>query len=168
MAFGLVLLTMAYGYFTFSEYITDWYNQTSQMSTLLGKFTDISQYGALQLFHVIFTMFIPLLIIGLPWFRSINSITLVSLFIVVALWVKRYLIVVPPLETPFIPIQDIRPEYVNYSMSWVEMTLTISGLALIVLIFTIASKIAPIIPVAEVEDVEDASKPIIRFSTKGV
>ena len=167
MAFGLILMTMAYGYFTFSEYITDWYNQTSQMSTLLGKFTDISQYGALQLFHVLFTMFVPLIIIGLPWFRSINSITIVSLFIVIALWVKRYLIVVPPLETPFIPIQDVRPEYVHYSMSWVEITLTVSGLALIVLIFTIASKIAPIIPVAEVEDVEDTAKPIIRFQTKG-
>ena len=167
MAFGLILLTMAYGYFTFSEYITDWYNQTKQMSSLLGKFTDMSQYGALQLFHVLFTMFVPLIILGLPWFRSINSITLVSLFIVIALWVKRYLIVVPPLETPFIPIQDVRPDYVQYSMSWVEITLTVSGLALIVLIFTIASKIAPIIPVAELEDVEDTAKPVIRFQTKG-
>jgi molybdopterin-containing oxidoreductase family membrane subunit len=112
-------------------------------------------------------MVIPLIIIGFPMFRSINSVTLVSVFIVLALWVKRYLIVVPPLETPFIPIQDIRPEFVHYSMSWVEMTLTISGMALIILIFTIASKIAPIIPVAEIEDKEDESKPIIRFTTKG-
>jgi molybdopterin-containing oxidoreductase family membrane subunit len=168
MAFGLILLTMGYGYFTFSEYITDWYNQTKQMSSLLFKFEDFSQYGALQLFHVIFTMVVPLIVLGLPWFRSINSITLVSVFVVLALWVKRYLIVVPPLETPYIPIQDIRPEYINYSMSWVEITLTVSGIALIVLIFTIASKIAPIIPVAEIEDVEDKAKPIIRFSTKGV
>jgi molybdopterin-containing oxidoreductase family membrane subunit len=168
MAFGLVLLAMGYGYFTFSEYITDWYNQTSQMSALLGKFLDLSEYGALQLFHVLFTMVVPLIVLGLPWFRSINSIALVSVFIVLALWVKRYLIVVPPLETPFIPIQDIRPDWVQYSMSWVEITMTISGMALIVLIFTIASKLAPIIPVAEVEDVEDASKPIIRFKTKGV
>jgi len=168
MAFGLILLTMGYGYFTFSEYITDWYNQTQQMSSLLFKFEDLSHYGGLQLFHVIFTMVVPLIVIGLPWFRSINSITLVSVFIVLALWVKRYLIVVPPLETPFIPIQDVRPEYLNYSMSWVEITLTVSGIALIVLIFTIASKIAPIIPVAEIEDVEDKAKPVIRFSTKGV
>ena len=167
MAFGLVILTMFYGYFTFSEYITDWYNQTRQMSTLLAKFLDWSQYGSLQLFHVIFTMIVPLIIIGLPWFRSINSVTLVSVFVVIALWVKRYLIVVPPLETPFIPVQDIRPDYVHYSMSWVEISMTIAGIALIILIFTIASKIAPIIPVAEVEDVEDASKPIIRFTTKG-
>ena len=168
MAFGLVILTMFYGYFTFSEYITDWYNQTKQMSTLLAKFFDWSQYGSLQLFHVVFTMVVPLIVIGLPWFRSINSVTLVSVFVVIALWVKRYLIVVPPLETPFIPVQDIRPDYVHYSISWVEGSMTIAGIALIILIFTIASKIAPIIPVAEVEDVEDASKPIIRFTTKGV
>jgi len=168
MAFGLVILTMFYGYFTFSEYITDWYNQTRQMSTLLAKFFDWSQYGSLQLFHVVFTMIVPLIVIGLPWFRSINSVTMVSVFVVLALWVKRYLIVVPPLETPFIPVQDIRPDYVHYSISWVEGSMTIAGIALIILIFTIASKIAPIIPVAEVEDVEDASKPIIRFTTKGV
>lgn len=167
MAFGLVIMTMFYGYFTFSEYITDWYNQTSQMSRLLDKFLDLSQYGGLQLFHVILTMFIPLIILGFPWFRSINSVTIVSVLILIALWVKRYLIVVPPLETPFIPIQDVRPEFVQYSMSWVEITMTLSGIALIVLIFMIASKLAPIIPVAEVEDKMDTSKPIISFSTKG-
>ena len=168
MAFGLILLTMGYGYFTFSEYITDWYNQTSAMSRLLEKFLTFPEYAALQLFHVIFTMVVPLIVLGFPWFRSINSITLVSVFIVIALWVKRYLIVVPPLETPFIPIQDVRPDWVHYSMSWVEITMTISGMALIVLIFTIASKLAPIIPVAEIEDVQDESKPVIRFKTKGV
>jgi len=168
MAFGLILLTMGYGYFTFSEYITDWYNQTSAMSRLLEKFLIFPEYAALQLFHVIFTMVVPLIVLGFPWFRSINSITLVSVFIVIALWVKRYLIVVPPLETPFIPIQDVRPDWVHYSMSWVEITMTISGMALIVLIFTIASKLAPIIPVAEIEDVQDESKPVIRFKTKGV
>lgn len=167
MAFGLVILTMFYGYFTFSEYITDWYNQTSQMSTLLNKFLDLDQYGKLQLFHVIATMVVPLIILGFPFFRTINSVTLVSVLIVIALWVKRYLIVVPPLETPFIPIQDTHPDFVKYSASWVEITVTISGIALVILIFMIASKIAPIIPVAEVEDKHDASKPIIRFKTKG-
>jgi hypothetical protein len=52
-------------------------------------------------------------------------------------------------------------------MSWVEISLTVSGIALIILFFTIASNIAPIIPVAEVEDTLDESKPLIRFKTKG-
>jgi Ni/Fe-hydrogenase subunit HybB-like protein len=69
------------------------------------------------------------------------------------------------LETPFIPIDDIRPEYAQYSVSWVEFALTIAGIALMILIFTIASKIAPIIPVSEMED-KDEAKVEITFKTK--
>ena len=117
--------------------------------------------------HYGFTIVIPIIVLGFPWFRSIRSVTVVSALIVIGLWIKRYLIVVPTLETPYIPIQDIRPEYVNYSVSWVEFLLTLAGVALMVLIFTIASKIAPIIPVAEVEDVHDEAKLKLLFTTKG-
>ena len=167
LAFGLVIMALFYGYFSFSEYITEWYNLTETTGKLLAKFFDFSQYGLLALVHIIFTIMIPVIILGLPWFRSINSVTLVSALIVIGLWIKRYLIVVPTLETPFIPIQDIREDWVHYSPSWVELSLTFAGIALMILIFVIASKIAPIIPVAEVEDVHDASKPIIKFKTQG-
>ncbi len=167
MGFGLILLTFIYAYFTFSEYFTDWYNQTQSYSLLLEKFFDFSQFAWLSLFHVLFALVVPIIVLGFPWLRSINNVTLVSVFIVLALWVKRYLIVVPTLETPFIPIQDIRPEYVRYSISWVEWALTVSGIAVIVLIFTVASKIAPIIPVSEVADAQNLEKPQVLFKTKG-
>jgi len=40
----------------------------------------------------------------------------------------------------------------------VELALTLSGIALMILIFTIASKIAPIIPVAEMEEARGDSE----------
>ncbi len=167
LGFALILLTFIYAYFCFSEYLTDWYNQTETLHLLLSKFSDFSQFGWLSLFHIVFAFIVPVIVLGFPWLRSINSVTLVSLFIVLALWVKRYLIVVPTLETPFIPIQDIRPEYVNYSASWVEWALSVSGIAVIILIFTVASKIAPIIPVSEVSDAHNLEKPKLLFKTKG-
>jgi molybdopterin-containing oxidoreductase family membrane subunit len=166
--FALLLLTFIYAYFTFSEYLTQWYNQTKSMETLIANIAAMDQFGWLNVFHMVFAFIVPVIILGFPWFRSINSVTFVSLFIVLALWIKRYLIVVPPLENPFIPIQDVRPEFVNYSASWVEWALTISGLAIIILIFTVASKIAPIIPVSEVADAENIEKPKLLFKTKGV
>ena len=168
LGFGLILLTFIYAYFTFSEYLTDWYNQTKTWNLLLDKFLDFDQFAWLSLFHVAFALVIPIIVLGVPMLRTINSVTLVSLLIVVALWVKRYLIVVPPLETPFIPIQDVRPEYVSYSASWVEWALSLSGIAVMILIFTVASKIAPIIPVSEVKDAENLEKPKVLFKTKGV
>lgn len=166
MSFALIMLTLIYGYFTFSEYLTDWYNQTETYHQLLHKLYDMNQFGWLSLFHFVFAFVVPIIAIGFPWFRSINMVTIVSLLIVIALWVKRYLIVVPTLETPYIPIQDIRPEYVHYSISWVEWALSISGIAVIVLIFTIASKWAPIIPVSEVADAHNLEKPKLLFKVR--
>ncbi len=167
LAFGLVLLALFYAYFSFSEYITIWYNLTEPHEKLLAKFFDFSQYAWPAFLHIVLAIVIPIIVIGIPWFRTINSVTFVSVLVVIGLWIKRYLIVVPTLETAFIPIQDVREEWVNYSPSWVELGLTVAGIALMILIFVIASKIAPIIPVAEVEDKQDSSKPIIRFKTQG-
>jgi molybdopterin-containing oxidoreductase family membrane subunit len=168
LAFGLILLSLFYGYFTFSEYITEWYNLTNTRAKLMDKFLIMNHFGPLSWIHIGLTIVLPVFVLGVPWFRSVKSVTIVSALVVIGLWVKRYLIVVPTLETPYIPIQDVRPEFVHYSISWVEWALTISGIALMILIFTIASKIAPIIPVSEVEDVHDESKPLIRFKTQGV
>jgi len=167
LAFGMLLMTLFYAYFSFSEYITNWYNMTKPRESLLETLMDMSQFGWLVIFHIVFAMIVPVIVIGIPWFRSVRSVTLVSALIVVALWIKRYLIVVPTLETPYIPIQDVRTEYVVYSASWVEIALTVAGVALMLLIFTIASKIAPIIPVAEVEDKHDEAKLKLIFKIKG-
>ncbi len=167
LAFGLVLMTLIYTYFSFSEYITEWYNPTKTRSVLLDKLFSFSEYGWLEVFHIGFAVVLPLIILSIPWFRSINSISFVSLFIVLALWVKRYLIVVPTLETPFIPIQDTREEWVNYSATWVEWGMTFAGVALMILIFVIASKWAPIVPVSEVADEENGDKPNLKFRVTG-
>ncbi len=167
LAFGLVIMALFYGYFSFSEYITEWYNLTETNAKLLSKFFDFSQYAGLAFIHIALSIIIPIIVIGLPWFRSINSVTFVSVLVIIGLWIKRYLIVVPTLETPFIPIQDIREDWVRYSPTWVELALTLAGIALMILIFVIASRIAPIIPVAEVEDKYDASKPVLLFKTQG-
>lgn len=166
MSFILLISGLFYGYFSFSEYITEWYNLTKPYGKLWEKLVSFEYYGWLSLTHVIFAMVIPVIILAIPKFRTISSITIVSVLIVVALWIKRYLIVVPVLETPFIPVDDIRPEYVKYSVSWIEFALTVAGVALMILIFTIASKIAPVIPVSEVEDEEEEAKMDLSLQTK--
>lgn len=158
LAFGLVILGLFYAYFSFSEYLTEWYNITKPYAKLWEKIITFQAFGWLNLFYLIFGIALPIIVIAIPRLRTVNSITLVSLFVVLALWVKRYLIVVPVLETPFIPIEDIRQEWLHYSISWVELALTLSGIALMILIFTIASKIAPVIPVAEMEEVRGDGK----------
>jgi molybdopterin-containing oxidoreductase family membrane subunit len=48
-------------------------------------------------------------------------------------------------------MQEVRPEYVNYSATWVEWSLIIGGFASLLLMFTLASKFVTIIPVSEMK-----------------
>jgi molybdopterin-containing oxidoreductase family membrane subunit len=79
---------------------------------------------------------------------------------VLALWVKRYLIIVPTLESPLLPIQDTRPEYIHYHATWVEWALTFAGIATFFLFFTLMSKFVTIIPISEFGEHEEATSPI--------
>ncbi len=152
LGFVMVTLALFYGYFTFSDYITEWYN-SQQVNTLrLNKLYDLGQYGWMFLFSTIMAAVFPLIIVGLPFFRSINSITITAFLVLIAIWVKTYLFIVPPLETPYIEIQDYRPEWVNYSATWVEWALTLAGVAFIILAYMIISKLVPIIPISEIEE----------------
>jgi molybdopterin-containing oxidoreductase family membrane subunit len=97
---------------------------------------------------------LPIFIVAFPKTRKPGWIALASLFMVAALWVKRYLIIVPTLESPLLPIQDTRLEYVKYSPTWVEWALTLAGIATFFLFFTLMSKFVTIIPISEFGDKE--------------
>jgi len=89
-----------------------------------------------------------LLVIGIAKFRTITNITLAAVVVIIALWLNRYLIVIPTLQSPYLPIQDSRPEWSIYSSTWVEWSLTAAGVALFCLLFTLASKFIPIVAVS--------------------
>ena len=166
LGFALVLLSLFYGYFYFSDYITDWYNMQNTYSLLWNKLFDFSQYGYHFFIGIFSVAFLPAIIIGLPWFRSINSIAFTSLLVLIGLWMMRYLMIVTVLETPYLPIQDVRPDWVHYSATWIEWSLTLAGIALFILLFIIASKLAPIAPLSEMLEKEEDAKLNIFYKTK--
>jgi molybdopterin-containing oxidoreductase family membrane subunit len=145
---GILLLILAafFGYFTFSEYLTKWYGSESNDSILIDKL--FSEFFWMFIISNYAGVILPLIIVGFPKLRSINSITFAAVVSVVALWFNRYLIVVPTLESPYLPIQDSRPEYLFYSPTWVELSTSIGLFAMFCLLFTLASKFVPIIEVS--------------------
>lgn len=152
----MMILAMFFAYFTFSEYLTKWYGSKKLDEDLIN--TLFSRYFWEFILSNYFGTLIPIIVVGIPKFRTINTITISAVIAVIALWMNRYLIVVPTLETPYIPIQDTRPEWLFYSATWVEWVLTIGGIAAFCLFFTIASKFVPIIPIAEMIDTETEEK----------
>ena len=150
----MMVLGAAYGYFTFSEYLTGWFSSMKWENEVIEKLFNPAKYGWWFLFANVAGILLPLLVVAIPKTRTPNMITIASFFMVIALWVKRYLIIVPTLESPLLPMQDTRMEYVKYSATWVEWALTFAGIATFFLFFTLLSKFITIIPISEFGDKE--------------
>lgn len=156
LGYIMMVLGAAYGYFTFSEYLTDWFGSEKWNAEVIEKLFNPAKYGWWFLFANLAGIILPVAIVAIPKTRTPNMIAIASFFMVIALWVKRYLIIVPTLETPLLPMQDTRMEYVKYSATWVEWALTFAGIATFFLFFTIVSKFITIIPISEFAGKEKA------------
>jgi len=142
----LLILSLLFGYFTFSEYFPKWFSHKESDANLLNTLFNnyfwmfiIANYGAVLL---------PLAIISFKKLRTVKLITLTAVIAIIFLWLNRYLIIIPTLETPYLPIQDTRLEYVFYTATWVEWSLTFAGIAAFCLLFTLLMKFVPIIPMS--------------------
>ncbi|MBT3423029.1 MAG: polysulfide reductase NrfD [Bacteroidetes bacterium] len=159
---ALVVIAFVYAYFNFNEYFSMWYSFKKWDAQLIKRLLDFKQYGWLFLFTNIIGIIIPILIVGIKKLQSISSIGIASIIILVGMWVKRYISIIPTLETPLFPIQDARPEYVHYSATWVEWILTLSGLALFLFLVTVVTKLIPIVQLTE----SILNKPVKKLEKK--
>lgn len=159
IGFALLVMTFVFGYFSFSEFITDWYNLDETHETWLMKFMDMEQYGVMNIIMIFFTMFFPIIIMVIPSIRNINTISIAAFMVLVGLWLKRYLLIVPTLETPYIPMQDIRPEYAQYSATWIEWVLSAAGIAAFIILYMLYNKFLPILPVSDAYPDKKANVP---------
>ncbi len=142
----LLVLSLLYGYFTFSEYFARWFSHkihdTNLLNTLFGRY--FWQFIAANYIGIL----IPIVVLFFKRFRNVKSITFAAVIAVLGMWLNRYLIVVPTLETPYLPIQDTRSEFLFYSATWIEWALSFAGIAAFCLFFTLIIKFVPIIPMS--------------------
>ena len=149
---GVIMLVLAafFGYFTFSEYLTKWYGSEKNDEQLIKILFD--EYYLMFIISNYIGVLVPLIVVGFKRLRTIRNITISAVIVIIALWLNRYLIVVPTLESPYLPIQDYRTDWVIYSATWVEWALTAAGVAMFCLLFTIGSKLIPIVQVSELKE----------------
>ncbi len=94
-------------------------------------------------------LLIPILLMLFRRFRRPLPILLISIAVLVGAWFKRYLIVIPTQEHPFLPIQHVPQNFVHYSPTLVETLISIAPFILVLIIITLISKFFPVIPLHE-------------------
>lgn len=152
----LLVISLLFGYFTFAEYFSRWFSHKTTDNQLLE--TLFNKYFWEFIFANYIGVLIPIVILFFKRFRTVKLITFAAVIAVLGLWLNRYLIVIPTLETPYLPIQDTRPEFIYYSSTWVEWALSFAGIAAFFLFFTLIIKFIPIIPMSGIIEHESKSK----------
>lgn len=142
----LLIMSLIWFYFTFSEYLTGVFGaQPHEMHIIMYKFT-----GPYALFFwgmILCNFLIPLIILSFRRFKTIPGILVASIAIVIGMWLERLNIVVPSLANPRMDL----PLGI-YIPTLTEWSLFAGGIAVFVLGFMVFSKFFPLISLWEIEE----------------
>ncbi len=142
----LLLMSLVWFYFTFSEHLTMWYgNLTREMSVFHAR--EHGLYGFLFWTMVVCNFAVPLVLIGIPKLRNITSVATCSISVLLGMWLERFLIVIPALSTPALPAS-----WGSYAPSWVELSIMAGTFAAMALLYLLFVKAFPIIAIWEYDE----------------
>lgn len=153
MAKLLVLVSLVYLYFNLNEFLVPGYKlKKFDLVHLEALFS--GHYAGLFWGTQILGLILPIILLLFKPFRKPAPVFIIAIFLLAGSWLKRYLIVVPTMEHPFLPPQNLPLNFTVYTPTLIETTITMGTLFLALLIFTLLAKFLPIIPVWEMVHAE--------------
>jgi molybdopterin-containing oxidoreductase family membrane subunit len=149
LGYLMLALGLTYLYMTIAELLTESYVLDEENGLLLDSML-LGNFAPLFWFFVIIGGGIPTLLVVLPWTRTIPGITIAAALAVSGMWVKRLVIVIPPLAQPLLG-QPAKP----YSMSMVELLVTVGAMAAIPLLMMVLFRFIPVLAITEMQEVAE-------------
>jgi molybdopterin-containing oxidoreductase family membrane subunit len=144
----LVLVMFVYLYFNINEFLVPAYKlKTAEAITLndlfIGRFAFL--FWAIQLGGLI----IPIILLLFRKMRTPLPLLIISLAVFIGSWFKRYIIVIPIQEHPYLPIQYVPYNFKVYTPTITEIAITLASFFMVLIIITVLSKFFPVIPIRE-------------------
>ncbi|HSR67905.1 MAG TPA: NrfD/PsrC family molybdoenzyme membrane anchor subunit [Acidobacteriota bacterium] len=147
----LLVMSLLWFYFTFSEYLTAYFgNEPSELRVFFYKFS--GPYALFFWAMVACNFAIPVLILSFRRTRTIPGILIASITVVIGMWLERLNIVVPSLANP-------RLDYPTgfYIPGLVEWAMFIGGIATFILGFVLFARFFPVISIWELREGRECS-----------
>ena len=147
----LLVMTLLWFYFTFTEYITVLYGgEPLHMTIFWSKFT--GRFAPYFWGMFLFCFVIPLPILAFRKTRTVTGTLIASISVIMGMWLERFVIVVPTLTTPRLPNETIL-----YSPTWVEWSILAGCVSFFILLYMIFTKVFPIVSIWEVREGREKS-----------
>ena len=143
-----VTMTLLWSYFTYAEHLTVWYgDQASEIAVFNERLW--GQFAPYFWTMLVFNTVIPLAVLPFRWGRQPVWTAVVGMFVLVGMWLERYLIVVGSLSVP-------RLEFTvgHYQATWVEWGILLGSFGLFGLLYFVFLQTAPIVSIWEVREGE--------------
>ncbi len=157
----LVLLSLVYLYFNINEFLGPAFKMVGvEGEHITELFT--GKYAPMYWIVQIFGLMLPILVMLPRQGRKPIPMLITSFFIILGAWFKRFLIVIPSLQHPYLPIQDVDESYRHYFPTWEEWAICAASVAGVLLIITLCMKIFPVIPIWEVAEEKGMNKEHIK------
>lgn len=148
LAFVMVALGLAYGYATFTEITTEGFvGKQAEVELLYGLL--LERFAPLFWAFVVLGLVAPVLLIAVPRTRTSRGIALAAAMVVGAMFLKRLLIVVPPLSRPV-----IGGELGSYLPSPVEVAILAGAAAGVAMIMLFLFRFLPVLAIDEMATIE--------------
>jgi len=147
----LVLTSIIYLYFNINEYLVPGYKLKEADAIHLHELFS-GHYAPLFWGTQILGLILPLILLLFKPMRKPLPVLIISFFVLAGAWAKRYIIVVPTLEHPYLPKQYVPDEWMLYQPTLTETAITIGSIVLVLMIISVLAKLFPVIPIWEIEE----------------
>lgn len=155
----LSLVAIVYLYFNINEFLVPAYKMKAADAVHIRElFT--GHYAIMFWFVQIFGLILPILLLFLKQFRKPIPLMIISLFVLAGSWLKRYIIVIPTMEHPFLPKQFVPDQWLAYKPTIPEVAITLGSFILVLFIITILSKLFPVVSIWELAEEKDVNQEI--------
>ncbi len=143
LSYLLLALAVTYGYFLFTDVTTEGYVGEQPAESVLSSLL-LKRYAPLFWTFVVAGLVLPVLL-TVVW-RSTASIAAAAALVVGSLWIKRFLMFVPPLTRSLVGTTQG-----SYSPTWVEWAITAGAAAAIPLLLIVLFRFVPVLSIDEMQ-----------------
>ena len=151
----LLIMSIIWFYFTFSEYLTGFYgHEPNEMRVFWYKFA--GDFAPFFWAMIALNFALPVAILCNRKTRTILGILIASISVIIGMWLERLIIVVPSLANPRLPY----PTGI-YIPSHTEWMLFIGGISVFILGYMIFARFFPVISIWEIEEGRHESAKIV-------
>jgi Ni/Fe-hydrogenase subunit HybB-like protein len=144
LGYLMAALGLVYAYLTFADLLTDGY---TGITSGWVRQTVTGAYAPAFWFYVVAGEILPIVLVAMKRTRTVGGMTVASVGVVISLWVKRLVIVLPPVTEPL-----VAGRWGSYHFTWVSITITLAGVAAIPLLLMLLFRFVPVLSIDEMEE----------------